>query len=148
MILRTLITITLLFVLGINTVQAADCRIVDGKLNFGPLNDVKNKITVGEITVTCSGMTSDLPFSLSLENNNQLSMDNGQGGLMYYRLYTSANETILWNENNVIKGTIKNVGGYGKSVQPFYGRIINYNRLSKPGEYNNKSNLPVIKIIY
>jgi spore coat protein U-like protein len=148
MILRSLITIILFSFLGISTAQAADCRIVDGKLNFGPLNDDKNKETVGEITVTCSGMTSDLPFSLSLENSNQLSMDNGQGGLMYYRLYTSANGTILWNENNVIKGTIKNVGGYGKSVQPFYGRIVNYNRLSKPGEYNNKSNLPIINLVY
>jgi len=148
MILRTFIKTILLLVLAISAAKAADCRIIDAKLNLGVLNNNERMETVGEITVTCSGMNSDVPYSISLANSNQLSMNNGQGALLYYKLYTSANGVSVWNENNVIKGTIKNIGGYGKSVQPFYGKIINYNRLFKAGEYNSNSNLPIINLVY
>jgi spore coat protein U-like protein len=148
MILRTLITITLLFFFRINSSLAADCSIVDAKLNFGILNKNPNMETLGEITVTCSNMTGDVPYSVELENSKELTIDDGQGSKLNYILFTSANYSSMWSQKNPIKSTVKNIGGYGKSVIPFYGKIVNYNRLFKAGEYSNKGNLPIIKLIY
>ena len=142
------------FILGLisaSNALASSCRIAEGKLNFGKYDnfgsDASTK-TVGEITVLCSNMTGDVKYSLAL-TNNKLSISNGKGGLLYYNLYTSANYTSLWNETNLITGTVKNINGSGMDVKPMYGEVIlrNKNNMTS-GEYTSHSNPPMVKLIY
>jgi spore coat protein U-like protein len=130
---------------------AASCRVAEGRLNFGKYDNLgadASAKTVGEITVICSNMTGDVKYSLAL-TNNKLSIANGKGGLLYYNLYTSSNYTALWNENNLITGTVKNVNGNGTDVKPMYGEVIlrNKNNMTA-GEYTSNSNPPMVKLIY
>jgi spore coat protein U-like protein len=143
-----------IFVLGsifASSVLASSCRIAEGRLNFGKYDnfalDTSAK-TVGEITVVCTNMTGDVNYSLAL-TNNKLSIDNGKGGLLYYNLYTSGNYTALWNENNLITGTVKNINGNGIDTKPMYGEVIlrNKNNMTA-GEYTSYSNPPTVKLIY
>ena len=142
------------FILGLisaSNALASSCRIAEGKLNFGKYDnfgsDASTK-TVGEITVLCSNMTGDVKYSLAL-TNNKLSISNGKGGLLYYNLYTSANYTSLWNETNLITGTVKNINGSGMDVKPMYGEVIlsNKNNMTA-GDYTSHSNPPMVKLIY
>ena len=130
---------------------SSSCRVADGRLNFGKYDNLgadASAKTVGEITVVCSNMTGDVKYSLAL-TNNKLSIANGKGGLLYYNLYTSPNYTALWNENNLITGTVKNVNGNGTDVKPIYGEVIlrNKNNMTA-GEYTSNSNPPMVKLIY
>ena len=142
------------FMLGLisaSNALAASCRVAEGRLNFGKYDNLgadASAKTVGEITVICSNMTGDVKYSLAL-TNNKLSIANGKGGLLYYNLYTSSNYTALWNENNLITGTVKNVNGNGKDVKPMYGEVIlrNKNNMTA-GEYTSNSNPPMVKLIY
>ena len=142
------------FILGLisaSNALASSCRIAEGRLNFGKYDnfgsDASTK-TVGEITILCSNMTGDVKYSLAL-TNNKLSISNGKGGLLYYNLYTSANYTSLWNETNLITGTVKNINGSGMDVKPMYGEVIlsNKNNMTA-GEYTSHSNPPMVKLIY
>jgi spore coat protein U-like protein len=143
-----------IFMLGListSNVLASTCRVADGRLNFGKYDNLgadASAKTVGEITVICSNMTGDVKYSLAL-TNNKLSIANGKGGLLYYNLYTSPNYTALWNENNLITGTVKNVNGNGTDVKPMYGEVIlrNKNNMTA-GEYTSNSNPPMVKLIY
>lgn len=142
------------FMLGLISASnaiASTCRVADGRLNFGKYDNLgadASAKTVGEITVVCSNMTGDVKYSLAL-TNNKLSIANGKGGLLYYNLYTSPNYTALWNENNLITGTVKNVNGNGTDVKPMYGEVIlrNKNNMTA-GEYTSNSNPPMVKLIY
>ena len=142
------------FMLGLisaSNALAASCRVAEGRLNFGKYDNLgadASAKTVGEITVICSNMTGDVKYSLAL-TNNKLSIANGKGGLLYYNLYTSSNYTALWNENNLITGTVKNVNGNGTDVKPMYGEVIlrNKNNMTA-GEYTSNSNPPMVKLIY
>jgi spore coat protein U-like protein len=64
-------------------------------------------------------------------------------------LYTSANYTALWNETNLITGTVKNMNGSGTDVKPMYGEVIltNKNNMTA-GEYTSHANPPMVKLIY
>ena len=143
-----------IFVLGlifISNSLASMCRIAEGRLNFGKYDNFasdRSAKTVGEITIICSNMTGDVNYSLAL-TNNKLSIGNGQGGLLYYNLYTSPSYTALWNENNLITGTVKNMNGSGMDVKPMYGEVIlsNKNNMTS-GEYTSHSNPPTVKLIY
>jgi spore coat protein U-like protein len=130
---------------------AASCRVAEGRLNFGKYDNLgadASAKTVGEITVICSNMTGDVKYSLAL-TNNKLSIGNGKGGLLYYNLYTSSNYTALWNENNLITGTVKNINGNGTDVKPMYGEVILRNKSNMTaGEYTSNSNPPMVKLIY
>ena len=143
-----------IFILGsisASNVLASTCRIAEGRLNFGKYDNFtsnSNAKTVGEITIVCSNMTGDINYSLAL-TNNKLSIGNGKGGLLYYNLYTSPNYTALWNENNLITGTVKNMNGSGMDVKPMYGEVIltNKNNMTS-GEYTSNLNPPMVKLIY
>jgi spore coat protein U-like protein len=143
-----------IFILGLISVSnsiASTCRIAEGRLNFGKYDNFASNInakTVGELTIVCSNMTGDVNYSLAL-TNNKLSIGNGKGGLLYYNLYTSANYTVLWNENNLITGTVKNINGSGMDVKPMYGEVVltNKNNITS-GEYTSNSNPPMVKLIY
>lgn len=148
---KLLIQVFLLVFIFISNVQAsASCRVANGKLNFGKYDNfgADNAKTVGEITVICSNMTGDVNYNLALMNAN-LSMSNGKGGFIDYKLFTSANYTTLWSETNLISGTIKNINGNGIDVKPVYGEVIllNKQRMSA-GEYTNHSNPPQVKLSY
>jgi len=143
-----------IFVLGListSNALASSCRIAEGRLNFGKYDNFASNVnakTVGEITIVCSNMTGDVNYSLAL-TNNKLSIGNGKGGLLYYNLYTSANYTALWNETNLITGTVKNMNGSGMDVKPMYGEVILTNKNSiTSGEYTSHSNPPMVKLIY
>jgi len=146
--------IVYIFILGLisaSNLLASTCRIAEGRLNFGKYDNFtsnSNAKTVGEITIVCSNMTGDINYSLAL-TNNKLSIGNGKGGLLYYNLYTSPNYTALWNENNLITGTVKNMNGNGIDVKPMYGEVIltNKNNMTS-GEYTSNSNPPMVKLIY
>jgi len=143
-----------IFVLGLisaSNALASSCRIAEGRLNFGKYDNLGTSAsakTVGEITVVCSNMTGDVNYSLAL-TNNKLSIGNGKGGLLYYNLYTSPNYTALWNETNLITGTVKNMNGSGMDVKAMYGEVIlnNKNNMTA-GEYTSYSNPPMVKLIY
>jgi spore coat protein U-like protein len=145
---------TYIFILGlvsVSNVMASSCRVAEGRLNFGKYDNLGGDAsakTVGEITVICSNMTGDVNYSLAL-TNNKLSIANGKGGLLYYNLYTSPNYTALWNENNLITGTVKNMNGTGTDVKAMYGEVIlrNKNNMTA-GEYTSNSNPPMVKLIY
>jgi spore coat protein U-like protein len=143
-----------IFILGLisaSNVMASSCRIAEGRLNFGKYDNFASDAsakTVGEITVVCSNMTGDVNYSLAL-TNNKLSIGNGKGGLLYYNLYTSPNYTALWNETNLITGTVKNMNGSGMDVKPMYGEVVLRNKNSMTaGEYTSHSNPPMVKLIY
>ncbi len=145
---------TYIFILALifaSNALASSCRIAEGRLNFGKYDNFASNVnakTVGEITIVCSNMTGDVNYSLAL-TNNKLSIGNGKGGLLYYNLYTSANYTALWNETNLITGTVKNMNGSGMDVKPMYGEVIltNKNNITS-GEYTSHSNPPMVKLIY
>jgi spore coat protein U-like protein len=145
---------TYIFILALisaSNALASSCRIAEGRLNFGKYDNFASNVnakTVGEITIVCSNMTGDVNYSLAL-TNNKLSIGNGKGGLLYYNLYTSANYTALWNETNLITGTVKNMNGSGTDVKPMYGEVIltNKNNITS-GEYTSHSNPPMVKLIY
>ena len=141
----------MLGLISASSALATSCRVAEGRLNFGKYDNFAsnaNAKTVGELTIVCSNMTGDINYSLAL-TNNKLSIGNGKGGLLYYNLYTSPNYTILWNENNLITGTVKNVNGNGTDVKPMYGEVIlrNKNNMTA-GEYTSNSNPPMVKLIY
>ena len=136
---------------SVSNVMASTCRIAEGRLNFGKYDNLgadASAKTVGVITVICSNMTGDVNYSLAL-TNNKLSIANGKGGLLYYNLYTSPNYTALWNENNLITGTVKNLNGTGTDVKAMYGEVILMNKNNMTaGEYTSNSNPPMVKLIY
>jgi spore coat protein U-like protein len=141
----------MLGLISASSALATSCRVAEGRLNFGKYDNLgadASAKTVGEITVICSNMTGDVKYSLAL-TNNKLSIANGKGGLLYYNLYTSSNYTALWNENNLITGTVKNINGNGTDVKPMYGEVIlrNKNNMTA-GEYTSNSNPPMVKLIY
>ena len=143
------------FVIFINSMSiglaSSSCRIAEGRLNFGKFDNFSSDTstkTVGEIRVICSNMTGDVNYSLALTNTN-LSLNNGKGGLLSYKLFTTGNYTSLWTETNLITGTVKNINGSGIDVKPMYGEIIlgNKNNMTS-GEYTSHSNPPMVKLIY
>ena len=148
---KLFIYICILGLVSVSNVMASTCRIAEGRLNLGKYDNLgadASAKTVGEITVICSNMTGDVNYSLAL-TNNKLSIANGKGGLLYYNLYTSPNYTALWNENNLITGTVKNMNGTGTDVKAMYGEVIlrNKNNMTA-GEYTSNSNPPMVKLIY
>ena len=143
------------FVIFINSMSiglaSSSCRIAEGRLNFGKFDNFSSDTstkTVGEIRVICSNMTGDVNYSLALTNTN-LSLNNGKGGLLSYKLFTTGNYTSLWTETNLITGTVKNINGSGIDVKPMYVEIIlgNKNNMTS-GEYTSHSNPPMVKLIY
>jgi spore coat protein U-like protein len=148
---KLFIYICILGLVSLSNVMASTCRIAEGRLNFGKYDNLgadASAKTVGEITVICSNMTGDVNYSLAL-TNNKLSIANGKGGLLYYNLYTSPNYTALWNENNLITGTVKNLNGTGTDVKAMYGEVILMNKNNMTaGEYTSNSNPPMVKLIY
>ena len=95
-----------------------------------------------------SNMTGDVNYSLALTNTN-LSLNNGKGGLLSYKLFTTGNYTSLWTETNLITGTVRNVGGNGVDVKPIYGEVILLNKQRMTaGDYTNQSNPPLVKLLY
>ena len=87
------------FVIFINSMTmglaSSSCRIAEGRLNFGKFDNFSSDTstkTVGEIRVICSNMTGDVNYSLALTNTN-LSLNNGKGGLLSYKLFTTGNYT-------------------------------------------------------
>ena len=148
---KLFIFVVILGSISTSNVFASSCRIAEGRLNFGKYDNFASDAsakTVGEITVVCSNMTGGVKYSLAL-TNNKLSIGNGKRGLLYYNLYTSANQTALWNETNLITGAVKNINGSGIDVKPMYGEIIlrNKNNMTS-GEYTSHSNPPMVKLIY
>ena len=143
------------FVIFINSMTmglaSSSCRIAEGRLNFGKFDNFSSDTstkTVGEIRVICSNMTGDVNYSLALTNTN-LSLNNGKGGLLSYKLFTTGNYTSLWNETNLITGTVRNVGGNGVDVKPIYGEVILLNKQRMTaGDYTNQSNPPLVKLLY
>lgn len=148
---KLFIYICILGLVSVSNVMASTCRIAEGRLNFGKYDNLgadASAKTVGVITVICSNMTGDVNYSLAL-TNNKLSIANGKGGLLYYNLYTSPNYTALWNENNLITGTVKNLNGTGTDVKAMYGEVILMNKNNMTaGEYTSNSNPPMVKLIY
>ena len=130
---------------------SSSCRIAEGRLNFGKFDNFSSDTstkTVGEIRVICSNMTGDVNYSLALTNTN-LSLNNGKGGLLSYKLFTTGNYTSLWTETNLITGTVRNVGGNGVDVKPIYGEVILLNKQRMTaGDYTNQSNPPLVKLLY
>ena len=148
---KLFVYIFVLELISASNLLASSCRIAEGRLNFGKYDNFSSNMnakTVGELTIVCSNMTGDINYSLAL-TNNKLSIGNGKGGLLYYNLYTSANYTALWNETNLITGTVKNMNGSGTDVKPMYGEVIltNKNNITS-GEYTSHSNPPMVKLIY
>lgn len=143
------------FVIFINSMSiglaSSSCRIAEGRLNFGKFDNFSSDTstkTVGEIRVICSNMTGDVNYSLALTNTN-LTLNNGKGGLLSYKLFTTGNYTSLWNETNLITGTVRNVGGNGVDVKPIYGEVILLNKQRMTaGDYTNQSNPPLVKLLY
>ena len=143
------------FVIFINSMTmglaSSSCRIAEGRLNFGKFDNFSSDTstkTVGEIMVICSNMTGDVNYSLALTNTN-LSLNNGKGGLLSYKLFTTGNYTSLWTETNLITGTVRNVGGNGVDVKPIYGEVILLNKQRMTaGDYTNQSNPPLVKLLY
>lgn len=143
------------FVIFINSMSiglaSSSCRIAEGRLNFGKFDNFSSDTstkTVGEIRVICSNMTGDVNYSLALTNTN-LSLNNGKGGLLSYKLFTTGNYTSLWTETNLITGTVRNVGGNGVDVKPIYGEVILLNKQRMTaGDYTNQSNPPLVKLLY
>lgn len=143
------------FVIFINSMTmglaSSSCRIAEGRLNFGKFDNFSSDTstkTVGEIRVICSNMTGDVNYSLALTNTN-LSLNNGKGGLLSYKLFTTGNYTSLWTETNLITGTVRNVGGNGVDVKPIYGEVILLNKQRMTaGDYTNQSNPPLVKLLY
>ena len=143
------------FVIFINSMTrglaSSSCRIAEGRFNFGKYDNFSSDTstkTVGEIRVICSNMTGDVNYSLALTNTN-LSLNNGKGGLLSYKLFTTGNYTSLWNETNLITGTVRNVGGNGVDVKPIYGEVILLNKQRMTaGDYTNQSNPPLVKLLY
>ena len=116
------------FVIFINSMTmglaSSSCRIAEGRLNFGKFDNFSSDTstkTVGEIRVICSNMTGDVNYSLALTNTN-LSLNNGKGGLLSYKLFTTGNYTSLWTETNLITGTVRNVGGNGVMLNQFMAK--------------------------
>ena len=148
---KLLIKVLLLALLFVSNAQAsASCRVANGNLNFGKYDNFGTGTakTVGEITVICSNMTGDVNYSLALTNTN-LSLNNGKGGLLSYKLFTTGNYTSLWTETNLITGTVRNVGGNGVDVKPIYGEVILLNKQRMTaGDYTNQSNPPLVKLLY
>ncbi|MFZ9715539.1 MAG: spore coat protein U domain-containing protein [Pelagibacteraceae bacterium] len=148
---KLFVYIFILELISASSVLASSCRVAEGRLNFGKYDNFASNMnakTVGELTIVCSNMTGDINYSLAL-TNNKLSIGNGKGGLLYYNLYTSANYTALWNETNLITGTVKNINGSGIDVKAIYGEVIltNKNNMTA-GEYTSHSNPPMVKLIY
>jgi len=148
---KLFVYIFILELISASSVLASSCRVAEGRLNFGKYDNFSSNMnakTVGELTIVCSNMTGDINYSLAL-TNNKLSIGNGKGGLLYYNLYTSANYTALWNETNLITGTVKNINGSGIDVKAIYGEVIltNKNNMTS-GEYTSHSNPPMVKLIY
>jgi spore coat protein U-like protein len=133
--------------------HATSCYVASGNINFGEINSLKStasKRAVGSITVICSDMKGDVNYSLTLANSGQLlSMAGENRGAIFYKLYTSANYSVSWNQIQPIKGVVKNINGSGKDIVSVYGEVISADITKAfPGTYRNVTNPPEIILVY
>jgi spore coat protein U-like protein len=141
-ILTTLIAPTL--------VHGAICRFNNPNLAFGlydPRPGASNTSTA-TITVVCSDMKSDVPYSLSLIKTKQLlSMTKG-GDIINYQLFTTASYATIWDDKNVISGVVVNNAGNGSDTKTVYGKIVSNQSGIKSGAYNSAADPVIINLSY
>jgi spore coat protein U-like protein len=130
--------------------EAAICRFNNPNLAFGiydPRQGASNTSTA-TITVVCSDMKGDVPYSLSLVNAKQsLNMTKG-GDVIQYQLFTSANYSTVWSDQNVISGVVANNAGNGSDTKTIYGKIISNQIGIKSGGYNSATDPVIINLRY
>jgi spore coat protein U-like protein len=131
-------------------VQAAICRFNNPNLAFGiydPRPGASNTSTA-TITVVCSDMKSDVPYSLSLVKTKQfLTMTKG-GDIINYQLFTTASYTTTWDDKNVIKGVVVNNSGNGFDTKTVYSKIIPNQSGIKSGAYTSFADPVIITLNY
>jgi spore coat protein U-like protein len=134
----------------LNLALAHICNVSNPILSFGqydPRPGASNTST-STVTVTCSDMKADVPYTLTLYKSKQaFSMSKGDD-VMYFQLYTSVNYSTLWDENNTISGVVKNNAGNGSDLRTVYAKIIPNQIGKKSGAYNSATDPVIITLHY
>jgi spore coat protein U-like protein len=149
--------------LGLATSGAmAACGVAGGgaSINFGAYHPLTfaGKLTsadtdsAGSITVTCSGLSQGVNYTLKLDGGHSNSiaarrMGGSAGGAeMGYNLYTNAARNLVWGDGSagsVLSGSLGT--GTNSNTHSFYGRIPGGQNTVRPGSF---SDLLVITLEY
>jgi spore coat protein U-like protein len=116
-------------------------------ITYAPGKKEANAITA-DIVVTCTRMTADIPYSLSVSKPKQLFIMNKGTEIMYYQLFTTSNHTLLWDDTNTITGIVKNVKGGGSDTKTIYGKILRNDIGKRTGAFNLRSDPVIIDLYY
>jgi spore coat protein U-like protein len=114
---------------------------------YKPAKTESNSV-IANVTVSCSNMRQDIPYSLSLDKPKQLFIMSKGNEIMYYQLFTSANYATLWDDTNVISGIIKNNNGFGSDTKTIYGKILRNDIGKRTSAYNVSSDPVIINLYY
>jgi spore coat protein U-like protein len=126
------------------------CHVSSPILSFGQYDARPGALnsSTGTVTVTCSDMKADTPYTLTLYKSKQsFAMSQGTD-IMYYQLFTAANYTTVWDDKNSISGVVKNNGGNGSDTKTIYAKIITNQIGKKSGAYNSGSDPVIINLNY
>jgi len=116
-------------------------------VTYKPGKTESNSISAN-VTVSCSNMKQDIPYSLGLDKPQQLFIMNKGNEIMYYQLFTSTNYATLWDDTNTISGIVKNNNGVGSDTRTIYGKIIRNDIAVRTGAFNIKSDPVIINLYY
>jgi len=108
----------------------------------------ESNFAIANVTVSCSNMKQDIPYSLSLDKPKQLFIMSKGNEIMYYQLFTSSNYATLWDDKNIISGIVKNSNGFGSDTKTIYGKILRNDIAKRTGAYNVSSDPVIITLYY
>ena len=148
--LKFLIIFLVFIFTGLTKSYANVCSVSSPTLSFGQYDARPGalNISTSTVTVTCSDMKADTPYTLTLYKSKQCFSMNHGVDVLYYQLFTSANYTTIWDDKNSISGIVKNNGGNGFDTKTVYAKIITNQIGKKSGAYNSGSDPVIINLIY
>jgi spore coat protein U-like protein len=148
--LKFLIIFLVFIFIGTNKSDANICSVSSPTLSFGQYDARPGALntSTATVTVTCSDMKADTPYTLTLYKSKQsFAMSHG-ADIMYYQLFTSANYTTVWDNLNSISGIVKNNGGNGSDTKTVYAKIITNQIGKSSGAYNSGADPVMINLNY
>lgn len=148
--LKFLIIFLVFIFTGLAKSYANICSVSSPTVSFGQYDTRPGALNTSTttVTVTCSDMKADTPYTLTLYKAKQsFAMSHG-ADIMYYQLFTSANYTTVWDNLNSISGIVKNNGGNGSDTKTIYAKIITNQIGKSSGAYNSGSDPVMINLNY
>jgi spore coat protein U-like protein len=140
----------------------AACGIAGGgaSIDFGPYHPLSlpgrlasaDVDSTGSVTVSCSGLTQGVNYTLKLDGGRSNSISarrmggTGGGSDMAYNLYTNATRSLVWGDGSSGSALSGSLGaGTNSHTHTFYGRIPGGQNSVIPGGF---SDLLVITLEY